>query len=37
MGCRETREEDTEIVQVSVGGDWTRAVAVDVGDMLESG
>lgn len=37
MGCRDTREEDTEIVQVSVGGDWTRAVAVDIGDMLESG
>lgn len=37
MGCRETREEDAEIVQASVVGDWTRAVAVEVGDMLESG
>lgn len=34
MGCRETREEDTEIVQASICGDWTRAVAVEVGDWL---
>lgn len=35
MGYRETREEATAIVQMSVGS-WTRVVAVEVGDMLES-